>query len=67
MTITTPAEYTAFTVEDMQSIEDPEKRARCEANALAMGRELLVGRERFSAMGGLCALARQIRIRGTSI
>lgn len=54
-------------VEDMQSIEDPERRARCEANALAMGRELLVGRERFSSMSGLCDMARRIRIEGTSL
>jgi 5-methylthioribose kinase len=51
-------------VEDMESIEDPARRARCEASALIMGRELLVGRERFSAMNGLCNLARAIRTRG---
>lgn len=54
-------------VEDMQSIEDPARRALCEANALAMGRELLVGRERFSDMNGLCSLARQIKIQGTNL
>lgn len=54
-------------VEDMESIDDPDRRARCEANALTMGRELLVGRERFSAMSGVCELARQIRIEGTTL
>ncbi len=54
-------------VEDLQSIEDPKRRAPCEANALAMGRELLVGRNHFSGMGQLCALARAIKSRGVSL
>lgn len=48
-------------VEDMQSIADPDRRAVCEARALRMGRQLLVGRDHFSSIAGLCDLARIIR------
>ncbi|MCR9137753.1 MAG: S-methyl-5-thioribose kinase [Alphaproteobacteria bacterium] len=54
-------------VEDMGSIEDPDLRARCEANALSMGRELLVGRDLFSSMNGVCEVARRIRMEGTRL
>ena len=54
-------------VEDMETIEDPDRRARCEANALAMGRELLVSRHQFSSIGQLCDLARSIKNRGVTL
>ncbi len=53
-------------VEDMQSIEDPDRRASCEAKALAMGRELLVDRAKFTGMKQLCELAKRIETTGAS-
>ncbi|GKX35329.1 MAG: methylthioribose kinase [Rhizobiaceae bacterium MnEN-MB40S] len=53
-------------VEDMQSIEDPDRRASCEAKALAMGRELLVDRAKFTGMKRLCELAKRIETTGAS-
>ena len=48
-------------VEDMESIEDLDRRATCEAKALLMGRELLVNRTTFGDIYGLSCLARAIR------
>ena len=53
-------------VEDMQAIEDPDRRAAGEAKALAMGRELLVDRKKFDGMKQLCELAKRIESTGAS-
>ena len=48
-------------VEDLESIADPERRAKCEINALALGRELLLGGRGFSDIGDVAAAATAIR------
>ena len=45
-------------VEDLEAIADPERRARCEAKALKLARELVVGPEHFSGMADVTAAAR---------
>ena len=45
-------------VEDLEAIADPERRARCEAKALRLARELVVGPEHFSGMADVTAAAR---------
>jgi 5-methylthioribose kinase len=49
-------------VEDLESIADPERRARCEISALRLGRELLLGGRGFSDIGDVAEAARAIRI-----
>jgi 5-methylthioribose kinase len=48
-------------VEDLESIVDPERRARCEINALRLGRELLLGGRGFSDIGDVAEAATAIR------
>jgi 5-methylthioribose kinase len=45
-------------VEDLESIADPDRRAACEARALRLARELLVGRSRLTSIRDATALAR---------
>jgi 5-methylthioribose kinase len=47
-------------VEDLESIADPERRARSEAKALALARELMLGAKGFSGMGDVTAAARSV-------
>jgi 5-methylthioribose kinase len=49
-------------VEDLESVADPERRARCEISALRLGRELLLGGRGFSDIGDVAEAARAIRI-----
>jgi 5-methylthioribose kinase len=44
-------------VEDLESIADPELRARCEAKALNLARQLLVGAEGFSGIADVVGAA----------
>ncbi len=48
-------------VEDLESIADPERRAKCEINALRLGRELLLGDRGFSDIGDVAEAAKAIR------
>jgi 5-methylthioribose kinase len=48
-------------VEDFESIADPERRAHCEAKALRLARELLVGAEGFSGLADVANAARAVR------
>jgi len=47
-------------VEDLESIADPERRARCEAKALRLARELMVGASGFSGLADVAGAARAI-------
>jgi 5-methylthioribose kinase len=47
-------------VEDLESIADPERRARCEAKALQLARELLVGASGFSGIADVVRAARAL-------
>jgi 5-methylthioribose kinase len=48
-------------VEDLESIADPERRAKCEINALRLGRELLLGGKGFSDIGDVAQAAKAVR------
>ena len=48
-------------VEDLETIADPERRAKCEINALRLGRELLLGDRGFSDIGDVAEAAKAIR------
>jgi len=47
-------------IEDLESIADPERRARCEARALTLARELMLGAKGFSGMSDVVAAARSM-------
>ena len=47
-------------VEDLEAIADPERRARCEAKALRLARELLVDAKGFSGLADVVSAARII-------
>jgi 5-methylthioribose kinase len=47
-------------VEDLESIADPERRARCEAKALTLARELMVGAKGFSSFADVVGAARPV-------
>ena len=47
-------------VEDLESIADPERRARCETRALTLARELMLGAKGFSGMSDVAAAARSM-------
>jgi 5-methylthioribose kinase len=47
-------------VEDLESIADPERRARCEAKALTLARDLMLGAKRFSGMADVTHAARSL-------
>ena len=44
-------------VEDMESIRDPDCRARCERGALKLARELMLGRSSITSIGAVVQLA----------
>ena len=48
-------------VEDLELIADPERRARCEAKALRLARELVVGAKGFSSLADVVGAARAVR------
>src|SRR5271155_345141 len=48
-------------VEDLESIADPERRAQCEAKALRLARELVVGAKGFSGLADVTGAARAVR------
>jgi 5-methylthioribose kinase len=52
-------------VEDLESIADPERRARCETKALRLARELVVGAKSFSGLADVTGAARAIERVGT--
>jgi 5-methylthioribose kinase len=47
-------------VEDLEAIADPERRARCEAKALRLARELLVCPKDFSGLADVASAARTV-------
>ena len=47
-------------VEDLESIADPERRARCEAKALGLARELMLGAKGFAGIADAVAAARAV-------
>jgi 5-methylthioribose kinase len=47
-------------VEDLEAIADPELRARCEAKALRLARELLVGAKSFASLADVVTAARAV-------
>jgi 5-methylthioribose kinase len=47
-------------VEDLESIAAPERRARCEAKALRLARDLVVGAKGFSGLADVTGAARAI-------
>jgi 5-methylthioribose kinase len=47
-------------VEDLESIADPERRARCETKALTLARELMLGAKGFSGISDIAAAARSV-------
>ncbi len=47
-------------VEDLEAIADPERRARCEAKALRLARELMVGARGFSGPADVISAVRTI-------
>lgn len=51
---------------DFETIEDEALRARCEAKALHLGRQLIVNRHRISGIGSATDLARHLNARKTS-
>ncbi len=48
-------------VEDLESIEDPDRRAACETRALALGRALIVDRKTYESMTSVISYARQLQ------
>ena len=48
-------------VEDLESIADPDLRARCERRALAMARDLMIRRRRIESIEDVLGLARAAR------
>jgi 5-methylthioribose kinase len=48
-------------VEDLESIADSERRAKCEINALRLGRELLLGGRGFLDIGDVAEAAKALR------
>ena len=50
-------------VEDLESIADPERRARCEAKALRLARELVVGARGFASLADVAGAARSLERR----
>jgi 5-methylthioribose kinase len=44
-------------VEDLESIQDPERRATCEKNVLNLGRDLLLGASSFSDIADVIGAA----------
>ncbi|HEX9169261.1 MAG TPA: S-methyl-5-thioribose kinase [Roseiarcus sp.] len=48
-------------VEDLESIADPERRAQCEAKALRLARELMLGAKGFSGLADVVGAARSVR------
>ena len=47
-------------VEDLETIADPERRARCEMKALRLARELVVGAKGFSDLADVVSAARAV-------
>jgi 5-methylthioribose kinase len=47
-------------VEDLESIADPERRARCEMKVLTLARELMLGARGFSGVTDVVAAARSV-------
>jgi 5-methylthioribose kinase len=47
-------------VEDLESIADPERRAQCEAKALRLARELVVGARGFAGIADVTSAARAV-------
>jgi 5-methylthioribose kinase len=47
-------------VEDLESIADPERRAKCETKALRLARELMLGASGFSSLADVTGAARAI-------
>ncbi len=47
-------------VEDLESIADPERRAQCEAKALGLARELMLGAKGFAGIADAVAAARAV-------
>jgi 5-methylthioribose kinase len=47
-------------VEDLESIADPERRARCEAKALRLARELVLGARGFAGIADVVGAARAV-------
>jgi 5-methylthioribose kinase len=47
-------------VEDLESIADPEQRARCETKALSLARELVVGARGFASLADVVGAARAV-------
>ncbi len=47
-------------VEDLEAIADPERRARCEAKALRLARELMIGAKDFSSISDVVNAARAV-------
>ena len=54
-------------VEDLEAIADPERRARCEAMALRLARELVVGPEHFSGIADVTNAARAVAADSASV
>jgi 5-methylthioribose kinase len=52
-------------VEDLESIADPERRASCEARALRLARELMLGARGFSGIGDVAGAARAVESAGS--
>jgi 5-methylthioribose kinase len=48
-------------VEDLESIAGPERRAQCEAKALRLARDIVVGAKSFSGIGDVAGAARAVR------
>ena len=47
-------------VEDLKSIADPERRAQCEAKALRLARELVLGAGGFASLADVTGAARAV-------
>ena len=47
-------------VEDLELIADPERRARCETEALSLARELVVGARGFASFADVADAARAV-------
>jgi 5-methylthioribose kinase len=45
---------------DLESIKDPDRRARCERRALCLARALMVERGRFGSIGEVTQAARDV-------
>jgi len=50
-------------VEDLESIADPERRARCETRALTLAREMMLGARGFAGIADVAAAARAVERR----